>query len=220
MSLARLGQDPEELKKKQKGRRDRYGKTLEESQEKQTEALDKGFERAETQLRGQKEEAGRAMDEGFDRMQARVGTLGGSVTSERERQKGELAKDFAEAQGSLEANKAQAYAALENQATQQKLQVDQYLDTMDFQEGSFAQQMEFQWAEFDENLKTNLLNAAISMKDAGLRSSEDWARLLDSLEAFGYDERIDTSGFERERNQPAPSLTPYQQNVNRYNRGF
>ena len=40
--------------------------------------------------------------------------------------------------------------------------------------------MDFQWAEFDENLMTNFINAAIALKEAGLKSADDWARLTDS----------------------------------------
>ena len=32
--------------------------------------------------------------------------------------------------------------------------------------------------EFDENTKTNLINASIALRDAGLQNGDDWANLL------------------------------------------
>lgn len=56
----------------------------------------------------------------------------------------------------------------------------QFKDTLNFQKNSFAEQLALQKKEFDENIKTNLINAAIALKEAGLVKQRPGESLADA----------------------------------------
>lgn len=140
--------------------------------------LTKQFASARRQLGAGRQEAGRQARRGFERLKARTGSVGGSLQKAQAVAEGEIGKQFEAAEAGLEAQEGQAFSQLKAGEQQRLAQQQQFRETLDFQKGSFAEQMSFQWAEFDENLKTNMINTSIALKDAGLGSQGNWDRLI------------------------------------------
>lgn len=139
----------------------------------------------------------------IDRSRAISGMKGGSALKAEQKQLGEFEKAFTGASTNLDAQEAAAKQAaladLENKqfaaqeaakgrnfaasesALAREQQQSQFKDTLAFQSKSFEDQMAFQLKEFEENLKTNIINAGIAIRDAGLDNPEKIARVLGGL---------------------------------------
>lgn len=84
---------------------------------------------------------------------------------------------------STEAEKGRQFQASQadiDRATQQEQFGKQFGES----QSQFKQQMEYQWKEFNENVKTNLLNAAAAMKKAGIGNLTDASSFLNIVNYF------------------------------------
>lgn len=118
-----------------------------------------------------------------------AGTTGGGAQQKLENKAlTNVGKEFGSLKSGVESDFAQQEQAAALQDRQMTTQEDQFKQTLDFQKNSFADQMKYQWSEFDENKKTNFLNAAVAMKDAGLNNPNQWVSLYSSLTGiYGQD---------------------------------
>lgn len=146
--------------------------------------LQEQFDRTRGLIQGQKNEAMRQSENSL----ARFAAISGLGTGASEKAKQGAIKDIQTGFGALEAEVGNQQAAAKDQVlaqeSQAREQARQFNQTLQFQKDSFADQLQFQWAEFDENLKTNFLNAAIALKDAGLGSVPKWQKLQGVMENF------------------------------------
>jgi hypothetical protein len=91
---------------------------------------------------------------------------------------------------STEAGKGREFQASQADI-ERAIQQEQFGKTYGLQEQQFkesqkqfAEQMKYQWQEFNENVRTNLLNAAAAMKKAGIGSTIDAAKFLNIVNYF------------------------------------
>lgn len=164
-------------------------------QKEQENLLTKQFAAARSKLGGVKRETQRQAGQSLNRLQAQTGSVGGSIEKAKQKAISDIGQQFGELETGLGGQEAQAMSDLKKQeqallesAEGRKMQQD----LLEFQKGSFAEQMKFQWAEFDENLKTNILNAAIALKDAGLKSQNEWSKIFGGLSGL-YGDRVPAS---------------------------
>lgn len=154
-------------------------KKLEQQQKVGQEALNTRLARAQavTGLQGgaQVKAAGKAQRELQEASQnAQLDLEATQAAAMQKAQEAQTARSFQ----TSEREAGQGFAAGEAQkgrefqsgeAAKDRLQQDtQFRDTLNFQKGSFAEQMKYQWNEFNENQKTNIINAAIALRDAKL----------------------------------------------------
>lgn len=147
-------------------------------QKEREDLIKRQFAKGRTRLRGAEKEAKRQSKQGFDRLKARTGSTGGSIAKARQEGIEDIGQKIGEVRAGIDAQEAGALSQAKAQEQQLTAQESQFQRTLDFQKDSFADQMAFQWAEFDENKRTNFINAAIALKEAGLRSRTAWASLL------------------------------------------
>lgn len=193
--------------------------SLSELRQSRDEALASQFAGARRKVTAQKGETERQSKNALQRLAAKVGPTGGAIAKAEQRQLRDVGKAFGDVEAGLGAQEAAIQQQIKGQDISQdlaiseaeknrELQSQQFQDSLQFQQDSFAQQMAFQWAEFDENLKTNFINAAIALKDSGLKSSDDWGQLFSGLEGI-FGSRVPGS-FEpsaNANNQPAGAVT-------------
>lgn len=124
---------------------------------------------------------GAARDVGREQLEedlSRRAMISGQTTGAQEkiRRKAltELARGFGQEAAGLEAQEA----AARQQAEEGTLGRAFGREQLGLQESQFARTMQLQQAEFRENLKTNFINTAIALKEAGLKSADDWKDLL------------------------------------------
>lgn len=167
------------------------GEEQKKLQQEREDLLTKQFAKSRARLGGVKREAQRESKKGFQRLQARTGSVGGSLEKARQAEERRLARDIGELETGLQAQEAAAQQELKGQeqalleaATGRAQQAEQFGETLAFQKDSFAQQMALQWAEFDESLKSNLINAAVALKESGLKSATDWLKIAGAGQAI------------------------------------
>lgn len=160
----------------------------------QKSLLEKRKKGALDQVTAQEGSTTRNVLKNAQRAAAITGTTG-SGAQQKIQQKAltDVGKEFGSLKSGVESDFAQQEQAINDAEETRNIQKEQFGKTLDFQKDSFAQQMKFQWKEFDENLKTNFLNAAVAMKDAGLNNPSQWVNLYSSIRGIYGDER--TSSF-------------------------
>lgn len=151
--------------------------------------LQEQFDRTRQLVQGQKNEAMRQSENSLARFAAISGL--GSGASEKAKQNAlkDIQTGFGQVEAEVGSQQAQAADSLAAQEAQAREQSRQFNQTLQFQKDSFADQLQYQWAEFDENLKTNMLNAAIALKDAGLGKISKWQKLQGVIDNFYGQER-------------------------------
>lgn len=125
------------------------------------------FAQARQRIAGQRTETERQSNQSLNRLSAIAGGTGGAIEEAKQRAIRDIGSSFGDVEAGLGAQEAQAKQALASQQIGERLQQE----ALDFQKNSF-------YAELDENKKTNLINAAIAVKDAGLQGDKRWGALL------------------------------------------
>lgn len=162
--------------------------TLLPNRQAQDEELMKQFGAARKSLQTSKASAQQGIQDNQNKIQSRIGSLGGSVAKMQNKAITENERQFGAEQANLDAQEAQTKAQLGATREAADTQSEQFKQTMALQNKTLAEQLKFQYAEMDENKKTNFLNAAIAMKDAGLKSSSDWSKIFEGLSGvYGKD---------------------------------
>lgn len=130
---------------------------------------------------------GASRDVGRQRLEeelARRTAIAGGPSGAREkiRQKAltELERGFGQEEAGLKSQEAAALQQSEQDITGRAFGREQ----LGMQESQFARTLDFQNKEFQENLKTNFVNAAIALKDAGLTTAGSWTSLL--ADKYGF----------------------------------
>lgn len=124
---------------------------LDTFQKQQEKALTAQYAQLRTGLGAQKDELGRQMSEGLARRRAIMGEgSSGAILKAQEKGTAELGKQYAAAESALGAEEIGQKSQLASNVIQLKQQSEQF------------------WAEMDENKRTNVLNAMVAAKDAGL----------------------------------------------------
>jgi hypothetical protein len=145
-----------------------------------------GVRRRVGAARGETERQSRV---GFDRLQALTGQTGGAIEKARQKSISNIGQEFAGVQAGVTGQEASARQALSSEIGQRgealaesklarEQQQKQFRETLNFQRESFFGQLGFQFAELEENKKTNLINAAVALDEAGIRSQADWDKML------------------------------------------
>lgn len=148
-------------------------KGISDIQKKREGTLLEQFANTREMLKGQQTEAKRGAQNSLQRFAAISGIGSGAAEKAKQEAERNIDQGYAQTSAGLAAQEAAAKDQLA--ASEQGLLQQQQM--LDFQKDSFAQQMKFQWAEFDENLKTNLINGAVALKNAGLNSPKAWTDL-------------------------------------------
>lgn len=162
---------------------------LKQGAKQQESLLADSYAKQRMRLKGQQTAATQQVGQNIDRLQARTGAMGGSIEKARNKAYTGVAKEFADTEAALGAEEASQLAALKGRQQELGLQQSQFKDTMKEQKRQFSEQLKYQWAEMDENKKTNFINAAIALKEAGLKSSNDWNALFSGLQGV-YGDRV------------------------------
>jgi len=156
--------------------------------------LERQYALTRQKLKGTKQELGRQSDDAFKRFAAQQGLQGsGALLKAKGTAQQHLGQQFGDIEAGLGAEEAaaregilgereirgseQEFAAREAEKARQSQEM-MFGKQLDFQKGSWADQFGLMQREFDENLKTNIINAAIALHSAGLRDAKDWHKLL------------------------------------------
>lgn len=183
---------------------------IDRQRKRQLQLVGEQFAGQRRQLGSAFRETGRVSRQATKRQAAITGQTGGALAKAQQRSLRDIAREKGDVIAGLGAQEAAVRSGVEQQATgmkfarqerkgseafqseQSKLareqQAEQFKQTMQFQKDSWADQFSFMKLEFKENLKTNMINGAIALKEAGLRSPDDYAKLADVMGAF-YGER-------------------------------
>lgn len=167
------------------------------------------FASSRRRLGGEKKKSLERLKGGFQRFAAANRLQGsGALLKAKGIQEQDVAQEFAGAERDVAGQEAQALSGLANIREQRKFAREerlgsqefaageaakerearegQFRETLEFQRDSFAQQLQFQWAEFNENTKTNFINTAIALREAGLDKAKNWDRLRQGLSRTGF----------------------------------
>jgi len=148
-------------------------------------------------------EAGRQGKTQLSRLRAQTGGAGGALVKAAGLQAKELARARGDVEAGIEAQGAAQQQSLLAEKQAQKFAREERLGGQEFMRGERLGTQEFQAGEsrltreqqaaqferqmvemgrqfdieFDENQKTNFVNAAVALKEAGLKSSDQWKTL-------------------------------------------
>lgn len=135
--------------------------------------LTQAFARSRAGLTASQDAAKQNMDNDLTRQIAQTGGggFGGAQSKIRLKAMADAARGFAGDQAAIDAQEAQAKAGLGEARAGRAIQIGGMglsEKQLSQQAQQFADTMKYQWAEMNENQKTNLVNAWIAMKDAGI----------------------------------------------------
>lgn len=170
-----------------------YEQNIKDMQKKREGTLLEQFASTRATLGAAKDETRRQSKNSLDRFAAVSGLGSGASEKAKQEANRNIETGFAQTEGQLGAAEAAAKDQLAAQGQQMEQQQGQFRDTLNFQKNSFAEQMRFQWKEFDENLKTNLINGAIAIKNAGLSDPRAWAKLGSTMGRLVGGDRVNSS---------------------------
>ena len=156
--------------------------------------LERQYAQTRQQLKGTKRDMGRQSDEAFKRFAAQQGLQGsGALLKAQGLQQQQLGQQFGELEAGVSAQEAQAREGIlgerEIRQSEQAFASKEAALGREHERGMFDANLKFQkdsWAdqfglalrEFDENLKTNIINAAIALNESKLTDASRWYNLL------------------------------------------
>lgn len=167
----------------------------------QEELIKRQFAETRRGLEGEKRRALQNYEDQFKRFSAANRLEGsGALLKAKGRQIEDIGRTFGETEAGIGAQEAQALQAAKEAQEAKEFATSERIGSQQFagQESEKARamamdqfnkqfkEMQNQWnLEFDENKKTNIINAAIALNDAGLADGDRWAKLLGSSGAIG-----------------------------------
>lgn len=166
---------------------------LKNLQEQRRGSLLETFSKAKEKVASQEDETRRLSQNSLNRFAAITGVGSGAAEKAKQENMANIERGFAQTQADIGAQEAAAMdqlAAAEQDMFQNQQQLGMAKDQLQFQKDSFDKQFALMAAEFDENLKTNVLNAMIAIKEAGIDSRDRYKNLAGILSNLYGNSRI------------------------------
>lgn len=168
---------------------------LSDIERQQEEQLRKSYSQMRRQLGARQDVARNRLEEDLRRQEAATGGFGGASLKIRQKSLRDLETGIGEQEAGIGAQEAQQLAGLGSErasrefARQERIGSEQFAGEQNRLareqqqkqfEATLGEQVRQFSLEFDENKKTNAINAAIAIRDAGLVTPARWAQLWGS----------------------------------------
>lgn len=165
------------------------------------EEVTKQFAQTRSRLKARQDVAKQGALEQLKQQESMAGGFGGAQAKMRNKALKDIEAAFAGEEAGLGAAEAESKIALGEAERGRQFAREERLGSEKFAAEQAEKQLSEARRQFDteftENQRTNIINTITALKDAGLKSEKDWAKLFDTIQFLDAGDVI--SGFENVR---------------------